>query len=91
MGLVEGVLCEVRHVIVNLVCRLLVDPVGDTALYALFLISVNKVLALLRHDRRLFLRHGTAHKVASAEGISGEISDDLHDLLLVDDTAVGRL
>ena len=55
MGLVESVLCKVRHVIVNLVCRLLVDPIGDTALYALLRISVDEVLAFLRHDRRLLL------------------------------------
>ena len=91
MGFIEGILRKVCHIIVDLVCRLLVDPIGDTALYTLFLVSVNEVLALLRHDRRLLLRHGTAHKVASAEGISGEVADDLHDLLLIDDTAVGRL
>ena len=91
MGLIKGVFREVRHVIVDLVRCLLIDAVRDTALYALLGVSVDEVLALLRHDCRFFLRHGTAHKVTSTERISGQVSYDLHNLLLVDDTAVSRL
>ena len=91
MGLIEGVFGEIRHVVKDLVGRLFVDAVGRTALYSLFLVAVNEILPLPGHNVRLFLGHGTAHQVAPSQGIPGQVPDDLHDLLLVHDTAVGGL
>ena len=91
MGLVEGVFCKIHHVIINTACHLFADSLGNTAGHALFLISIDKVCALLFHNRLLLLTHGTAHKVTSPKGIPAQIPDNLHNLLLIDNTAIGRL
>ena len=70
--------------------NLLIDPVGYTAHNTLFRISVNEILAFLFHDRCLLFRHGSSNQVTPAHGISGQIPHDLHNLFLVDDTAVSR-
>ena len=90
MGFVESVLCKIRHVVIDLVGGFLRDPVGDAARDALLLVPVHEVFAFLGHDRRFFLGHGPAHQIAPAQGIARQGTDDLHDLLLVNDTAVGR-
>ena len=90
MGLVESVFCKVNHLVVDVVCRLLVNAVVHTALNPFRLVAVDKVLAFLLHDRRFLLAHGTAHQVASSHSISGQITHNLHHLLLVHDTAIGR-
>ncbi len=46
---------------------------------------------LLRHLFRFFLAHGAAQQVCTAERIPGQHLRDLHDLLLVQDDAVGFL
>jgi len=88
--LVEGVFRKIDHLIVNMVRRLLVDPIRNTALYALLCIAVDEILAFFLHDCRFFLCHRTAHQVASSPGIASQIAHDLHNLLLIDDTAIGR-
>ena len=45
--------------------------------------------ALLRHLLGLLLAHRAAQQVGAAEGVAGEHLRDLHDLLLVEDHAVG--
>ena len=90
MRLIKCIFCKIDHLIVNMVCRLFINPIGDTALYSLCLISINEVLTLFFHDSRLFLTHCTAHQIASAHGIASQVTDDLHNLLLVNDTAIGR-
>ena len=90
MGFVEGVLCKIDHFVVNLVGHLLGNASGDTAGHPLLRVAVHEIAALLFHDGRLFLGHGTAHQIASAQRIPGQLLHDLHDLLLVNDTAVGR-
>ena len=89
--LIESILRKVCHLIVDLVCDLLGNAVGDTARNPLFHISVNEILALFCHNRSFLLGHGTAHQVASSKSIACKITDDLHNLLLVYDTAIGRL
>ena len=90
MGFVKSVSCEIDHLIINMICSLLINAILNTALYVFFLIAVHKILAFLLHDRRLLLGHGTAHQIASAHGIARQIANDLHNLFLVDDTAIGR-
>ena len=89
MGLVEGVFCKVNHLIVDVVCGLLVNPIVHTALNPFRLAAVDKVLALLLHNRRLFLTHGAAHQIAASHGVSGQITHNLHNLLLVHDASIG--
>ena len=88
--LVERVLREVRHLVVDVARDLLADPVCDAAGDIGFRIAVNEFLALLRHDLRLFLRHRAADQIGPSHRVAGEIADDLHDLLLIDDAAVRR-
>ena len=90
MRLVEGIFGKVHHVFIDLSRRFLIDAPGDTAGYPFLLVSVYKIGPLLLHHRLLFLAHGTADKIASSHGIASQVSHDLHHLLLVHDTAVGR-
>ena len=90
MGLIKGILCKVDHFIVNMIGRHFINTVCNTALYSLGFISVNEILTLFFHHSSLFLTHGTAHQVASSHGISGQVADDLHYLLLVYNTPVSR-
>ena len=47
------------------------------------------MLALRRHLFGIFLAHGAAQDIGIAHGITGEHLRGLHDLLLIDDDAVG--
>src|SRR5699024_3049617 len=91
MGLVEGVLGKIHHLIIDFSCHLFRNSVFHTAGNALLLISVNEVVPLLFHHGLLLFTHGTAHQIASSHGVSAQIPHDLHNLLLVDNTAVGGL
>ena len=91
MGFIKGIFRKIHHGIVNLICRLLADTIIDAALNALLLIAVNKVLSLRIDNILLFLTHGTADIVRLPHGIARQILHNLHDLLLIDDTAIGRL
>ena len=53
--------------------------------------AVDEDGALLRHLLGLLLAHGAAQQVGAAERVAGQHLRDLHDLLLVQDHAVGRL
>ena len=94
MGFVKSVLGKVRHLVKNLIRRFFVNAVGNRTgtLYRAVLIfqSVDKIMPLLLHDVKLFLRHGTADKVGSTVGISCDLAADFHNLLLIDHTAVGH-
>ena len=89
MGFIECIFGEVDHIVKDSVGHLLADPFGKAARHALFLVSVDEIHPLLLHDGMLLFTHGTAHQIASAHGVSAQIPDDLHHLLLIDDTAVG--
>ena len=90
MGLVEGVLGKIHHGVVDPGGHLLVDPARGTAGDTFLRISVDEIAALLLHDGLLLFAHGTADQVTPAKGVAAQVADDLHDLLLVDDTAVSR-
>ena len=89
MGLIKRIFGEVHHGIVDLSCGLFINAVGDTAGDILLRIAVDEIRPLFFHDGLLLFTHGTAHQVASAQSISRQVTDDLHYLLLVYDTAVG--
>ena len=88
MGFVKRILGKICHFIINLIGSLLVNTICNTAWYTFLRISVHKILAFLCHDIGFLLGHGAAHKVASSKGISCQITHDLHNLLLIDDTAI---
>ena len=91
VALVEGVLREVVHGVVYAVRRSLGYPSVHTAPDILSRISVYKGLAVLVYHVLLLLAHGAADIVGLPQGISREVLEDLHDLLLIDDASIGGL
>ena len=91
MGFIKGVLGKIHHFIIDLGSNLLRNPLCHASRHLLLFISVNKVGALLFHNGLLLFAHGTPHQIAPSQGIASQVADDLHDLLLVHDTAIGRL
>ena len=91
VALVEGVGGEAGHLVVDLVGDLFGDAVGHAprALVARLGAAVDEVLPLGLHDGVLFLAHGAADVVRLPEGEAGQLPEDLHHLLLIDDAAVG--
>src|SRR5215204_2612877 len=80
---VEAVVRELRHQAEDLAGGLLRDLVLDAARDELLLVD-GHLLALL-------LAHRAAHEVGLAQGVAAEPLRELHDLLLVDEDAVGVL
>ena len=91
MGFVERIFGKIDHGIVDRVRCLLADAIGDTALNPLFFISINKVLPLRIDDILLLFTHGPSDVIRLSHRIACQLLHNLHNLLLVDDTAVGRL
>ena len=91
MGFIEGILGKIRHFIKDSVGCCFINAIGDTARYTKFLIAVDKILALLGHNIGFFLGHSSAHKVTSAKIIAGQLHNDLHNLFLIHNTAIGWL
>ena len=91
VGLVEGVFGKVHHSVVDAGGNLFIDPAGRAAGNVLLGVAVDEVPALLFHDGLFLFTHGPADQVAPAQGVAAQVPDDLHDLLLVHDAAVGRL
>ena len=89
MRLVERVVGEVDHLVVDVRGHRLGDAVGDAAGHVFFRVPVDERLALPLHDGQFLLAHGAAHFIAAAERIARQLLHDAHHLLLVDDAAVG--
>ena len=86
VGLIKCIFGKVDHLVKDMVCHILRDAPPDTAFHAFFLIAVDEVCPLLRHDIGLFLGLGTG-----ADDHHRGLHNNLHDLFLIDDTSVGRL
>src|ERR1051326_9290185 len=69
--------------------HLVEDLAGELGFEALLGRAVEEAHALARHLLHLFLAHRTPQIVGIAERVPGERLRRLHDLLLVDDDAVG--
>ena len=67
------------------------DTVCNTAFDSLFLVAVNKVLTLCINDILFLFTHGTTDIVRLSHRVSGKFLHDLHHLLLINDTTIGRL
>ena len=87
-GFIEGVGRKTRHFIVDLVGDFLGDAIGDTAraFVARLGAAVDKMLAFCLHHRVLLFTHGTADVICLSERETGQFTEYLHDLFLVDDT-----
>ena len=90
MGFIKSIFGEINHLIIDLIGSLFINSIGDAAGNPFGLIAVHETLALLLHDIALFLGHGAPQQVASSQRVSCQIPHNLHDLLLVDDAAIGR-
>ena len=90
MGFVECILRKIDHFIIDLIGCLFINSIFNTARHTVLLISIDKDLALFLHHIALFLGHGTAKKIASSQCVSGKVTHDLHNLLLIDNTSVSR-
>ena len=88
--LVEGVVREIQDFLVNGLCRRLrhavCDRAGDTARG----IAVDKRLPLGDDDLFLLFGNGAAHIICLPEAVAAELAENLDDLLLIDDAAVGH-
>ena len=91
MAFIEGVGRKTRHFIVDLVGDFLGDAIGDTARAFVTRLgaAVDKMLAFCLHHRVLLFAHGTADVICLSERETSQLTEYLHDLFLVDDTAVG--
>ena len=93
MALVEGVGRKTGHFVVDLVCHLLRDTVGNAprTFVAGLGAAVHKMFPLGFHDGVLLFAHGAADVICLPEGEARQFPEDLHDLLLIDDAAVGHI
>ena len=89
MGLIKGILGKVNHLVINPVCHLFGNPLGNTACNPLLLIAVDEALPCLLHDGGLLLGHGSSQEIRSAHGKAGQVSHNLHNLLLIYDDSIG--
>ena len=80
---VEAVARELLHQIEDALCDLGID--------LLLLGALQEAGLLLGHDLRLLLAHRAAKKIGAAQRVPRQRRRDLHDLLLIDDDAVGVL
>ena len=88
--LVEGVVRKIQDFLVNGLRRRLGHAVcngaGDTARG----VTVDEGLPLGDDDLFLLFGDGAAHVVRLSEAVAAELAENLNDLLLIDDAAVGH-
>ena len=90
MALVEGIGREALHLVEDLVGDCLRDAVRQTPHTAVGILrTVQENLALADHLLMLLFRHVPAHNIRTPVAVARQLPADLHDLLLIDDTAVG--
>ena len=89
MGFVEGVVGKVINFVIDVLRRLLRDAVGKAALDAPALVAVNEGVALGLDLVGVLFGDGAAHHVRAAQRVARQLLEDHHDLLLIDDAAVG--
>ena len=89
MRLVERVVREVVHLVVDGRRDVLRDAVGHAAGDIAGCVAADERAALLFDVLDLLFAHGAAHHVRLPERIPGKLAEDLDDLLLIEDAAVG--
>ena len=88
VALIERIFCEICHFIEDGFRRFHRDTILHTAGHFIP-VAVDEFLSFLCHHVGFFLTHGTADKVASAKAVARQVTHDLHNLLLINDTTVG--
>ena len=90
VGFIEGVVGEVKDLIVNGLRRGLLDAIGDAAGDAPRRVAVDKGVPLLLDLLGLLLADGPAHHVRLSQREAAQLLKNADDLLLIDDAAVGH-
>ena len=95
VGFVKGIGAECRHIVKYLFGYTLGHSPCNRSLtqnITLFILfTVNKELPFPLHNSVLFLGHRSSYNIRSAEGITCKTSENLHYLLLINDTTVGYI
>ena len=91
MGFVEGILRKIRHLVKNLAGHLFRYAIFYCARHRTVLCTIDKRLPFFGHYIALFLAHSTPNQVATRPAVSRQLTDDLHNLLLIHHAAVGYL
>ena len=89
VGLVEGVVREVVDLVVDGLGHVLGHTVGKAAADVPGRVTLDECLPLPLDILDLFLGHGPAHHVGLPQRVARQLAEDLDDLLLIDDAAVG--
>ena len=90
VSLIEGVVGEVKDLIVDGLRRGLLDAIGDAAGDAPLRVAVDKGVPLLLDLLGLLLADGPAHHVCLPQREAAQLLKNADDLLLIDDAAVGH-
>ena len=53
--------------------------------------TVDKVLLFLQHYIHLFLGHSTTHQVGTTVAVAAQVTNNLHNLFLINKTAIGNI
>ena len=95
MALIESILGEADHIVEYFLSRRFRYAVSHAScdLHVAFFIrlAVNEILFFFQHDAHLFLGHGSAHKIRTAVTVAAQVSDYLHYLFLIYETAVSYI
>ena len=90
VSLVEGVVGEIVDLVIDALCDIGGDAVGDAAHNIAGGIAVDEGTPLLLDILGLLLTHGAAHHIRLSQGVARQAAEDLDNLLLIDDAAVGN-
>ena len=93
--LVEGILSKADHVVKYFLGSMLRNTIANAArdFHISFLIgfTVDKVLLFLQHYIHLFLGHSTTHQVGTTVAVAAQVTNNLHNLFLINKTAIGNI
>ena len=91
MGFVKCVSCKAHHFIKYKITHLCRNSILNTARNSLFFIAIYEILSFLFHDFKLFLSHGSTNQVTASQGITSQVTYNLHNLFLIHNNAIGWL
>ena len=88
MTFVKCILCKINHLVPDFLCNVFGNTSVYTAVNFQILISIDKTRSFFIHDFLLFLSHRFADQIGPSHGETGQLSYDLHYLLLKDNYSV---
>ena len=95
MGFVKGIGGKALHLGENLQGNVLGNPAAHAALHQHLSLFIHQAmeenLLFLVHHLDFFLGHGAPHHIGPAQRITGQLAENLHNLLLIDNAPIGHL